>query len=140
MTRLLRGEAHPDKCGTCGAGDVRPSPCEPWCARVAAVLPTWRPDIGDGAHGSNQRYNGGCRCEPCRAANARAGGGVMPSDKYVTATVGMLDLHTVREILRALSAENQRLRAALEQARDYCARPAGVCFDPTLLDGSEPTP
>jgi uncharacterized small protein (DUF1192 family) len=59
----------------------------------------------------------------------------MPTDRYATVHVELLDVDEVKEILRVLGAENKRLRAALEQARQCCARPAGVCFDPALIDG-----
>lgn len=36
---------------------------------------------------------------------------------------------------KGLAAESDQLRAALEQASRCCARPAGVCFDPALVDG-----
>lgn len=39
--------------------------------------------------------------------------------------------------LADLEAENERLREALQQARDCCARPAGVCFPTALIDGGE---
>jgi len=60
----------------------------------------------------------------------------MPSDRHATVHVELLDVDEVKEILRVLGAENKRLREALKQARACCARPAGVCFDPALIDGS----
>jgi hypothetical protein len=60
----------------------------------------------------------------------------MPADKHATVHVELLDTDEVKEILRTLGAENKRLREALEQARECCARPAGVCFDPALTDGT----
>lgn len=61
----------------------------------------------------------------------------MPSDRYATVHVELLDVDEVKEILRVLGAENKRLREALEQARQCCARPVGVCFSPALIDGRD---
>jgi len=42
--------------------------------------------------------------------------------------------------VKGLEQRCEDLEAALQQAYQCCARPAGVCFDPTLIDGRDDAP